>query len=251
MSWVETESLSFVARHEEADTAGAQRTLDQLETLRLTLEDRFERVPEEVAVVIHTSSAWLSVAHPYLQVTRAMASPASRRYLAGWTARGEIHLLNDRRLDSRAAGDDSKQALRRTAERLYAQMVVAANNDALPPPWYPPHLTRYLRWAWLVEGAGQYFAGQVPLFRAAVISRLKERRPAAFPPSTRDAAILGGTVFDLLEQRAGPRACELLVSRLRKAGAEANLEFAFDEPLDEIRRAWRSHLNEQAAGRQD
>jgi hypothetical protein len=250
MSWVETDSLSFVARHEEADTGCAQRTLDQLESLRLTLEDRFERVPDEVAVVIHTSSAWLAVAHPYLPLTRGLATPAARRYLAGWTARGELHLLNDRKLDARAAGEDSRRALRRTAERLYAQMVVATNNDALPPPWYPAHLGRYLRWAWLVEGAGQYFSGQVPLFRAAVISRLKERRPATFPPNVRDAAILGGTVFDLLEQRAGPRACELLVARLRKAGPNANLEFAFDEPLDEIRRAWRAHLNEQAAGRQ-
>lgn len=249
MSWVETESLSFVARHDDADTACAQRTLDQLETLRLSLEERFEQAPAEVAVIIHTSSAWLSVAHPYLPLTRAVATPAARRYLAGWTAKGELHLLNDRRLEKRAAGDDSRQALRRTAERLYAQMVVAENNAALPPPWYPPRFSRYVRWAWLVEGAGQYFAGQVPLFRAAVISRLREGRAASFPPGARDAAILGGTIFDLLEQRAGGRACELLVSRLRKAGAEANLEFAFDEPFADIERAWRAYLNEHAAGR--
>jgi len=47
MSWVETESLSFTARHDSDDSAFAERTLDRLENLRLRLEDRFERVPEE------------------------------------------------------------------------------------------------------------------------------------------------------------------------------------------------------------
>ena len=42
MPWVETESLSFTARHETADEACAQRTLDRLEDLRLRLEDRFD-----------------------------------------------------------------------------------------------------------------------------------------------------------------------------------------------------------------
>ncbi len=43
--WVETESLSFTARHEEADEDSAQRTLDALEDLRLKLEDRFDDAP--------------------------------------------------------------------------------------------------------------------------------------------------------------------------------------------------------------
>ena len=43
MSWVETESLSFTARHDSDDSAFAERTLDRLEDLRLRLEDRFER----------------------------------------------------------------------------------------------------------------------------------------------------------------------------------------------------------------
>ena len=45
MSWVETESLSFTARHDSEDAAFADRTLDRLETLRLRLEDRFEKMP--------------------------------------------------------------------------------------------------------------------------------------------------------------------------------------------------------------
>ena len=35
MAWVETESLSFTARHESEDEPSAQRILDALEDLRL------------------------------------------------------------------------------------------------------------------------------------------------------------------------------------------------------------------------
>ena len=83
MTWVETESLSFSARHDTGDTAYAQRTLDRLEDLRLRLEDRFEDVPGEVTVVIHTNPAWLALAHPFLPAARWSAAPAGRRYLAG------------------------------------------------------------------------------------------------------------------------------------------------------------------------
>ena len=38
MSWVETESLSFTARHDSNDAAFADRTLDRMETLRLRLK---------------------------------------------------------------------------------------------------------------------------------------------------------------------------------------------------------------------
>ena len=105
------------------------------------------------------------------------------------------------------------EALRGTAERLYAQLVIAANNTALPPSWTPRRFARYLRWAWLVEGGAQYFSRQVGLYRAAVIRRLRESARPSFPPSRRDAVILGGTIFDLLENERGPEACERLVAR--------------------------------------
>jgi hypothetical protein len=244
VTWVETESLSFTSRHEAEDTSTAQRALDALEDLRLRLEERFDEVPGDVTVVVHPAPGWLAAAHPFLPAARLASAPAGRRYLAGWAMATELHILNDEYTDRRAAGEDSLAALRGTAERLYVQVVVGANNDRLPPPWGIRRFSRYLRWAWLVEGAAQYFAGQVPLFRAAVSTRMRQARSPSFPPTARDAIILGGTIFDLLEHTRGRDACAVLVSRLRRNGARGNLELAFDAPIREIEREWRQHLKE-------
>ena len=244
MSWVETPSLSFSARHETGDDESAERTLDALEDLRLQLEERFEEVPDQVTVIVHPTPAWLAAAHPFLPLARWAASPAARRYFAGWAMANEIHVLDDDALIARAAGEHSERALLGTAERLYSQIVLAANNEHLPPPWGPRRFSRYLRWAWLIEGGAVYFAGHVPLFRGAVIRRMREGDEPSFPPSARDAVILGGTVFDLLDREVGPHACELLVSRLRRDGPAAALEIVFNAGMPEIEAAWRRHLAE-------
>jgi hypothetical protein len=201
-------------------------------------------VPGGVTVVIHDNPAWLSLAHPLLPAVRWSAAPAGRRYLAGWPMAGEIHTLNDDWMDRRSAGEDSLRALRGTAERMYCQIVLAANNDELPPMWTPRRFLTYLRWAWLIEGAAQYFAAQTSFFRAAVITRLREGERPAFPPTRRDALILGGTIFDLLDRHAGPEACARLASRLHRDGARGSLELAFDARLRDIERAWRMQLDE-------
>jgi hypothetical protein len=92
----------------------------------------------------------------------------------------------------------------------YAHVVVGANNPGLPPPFNPGSFRRYLRWAWLCEGAATQLAGQTPFLRAAVARRLYEGDKPAFPPSARDAPLLGGTVLDMLEEEAGPRAVAAL-----------------------------------------
>jgi hypothetical protein len=245
VAWIETESLSFTARHESDDTEDAQRTLDALEDLRLRLEDRFDHAPGDITVVVHPTPGWLAAAHPFLPAARIAAAPAGRRYLAGWAMASELHVLNDDSLDRRSAGDDSRDALRGTAERLYAQIVVAANNEKLPPSWGPVGFWRYLRWSWLVEGAAQYYAGHVPLFRAAVNTRMRQGKPPSFPPTARDAIILGGTVFELLERERGRDACQVLASRLHREGARGNLELAFDAQLADIEREWRRYLRDE------
>src|SRR5215207_5039318 len=244
MTWIETDSLSFSARHDDADLACAHRVLDVLEDLRLRLEERFELAPGNVTVVLHDNPAWLSAAHPLLPAVRWSAAPAARRYLAGWPMDGEIHALNDSWMERRSAGEDSLRALRGTAERMYCQIVLAANNEDLPPMWTPRRFVAYLRWAWLIEGAAQYFSGQTALYRAAVITRLREGERPAFPPTRRDALILGGTVFDLLDRHAGPDACVRMASRLHRQGPRGNLELAFDARMREIERAWRAQLDE-------
>jgi hypothetical protein len=249
VTWVETESLSFTARHDDADTGDANRVLDRLEDLRLKLEERFEYVPGDITIVIHDNPAWLSAAHPLLPAVRWAAAPAGRRYLAGWPMKTEIHTLNDEWLDRRAAGEDSLRALQGTAERLYAQQVLAANNEALPPLWTPRRFLTYLRWAWLIEGGAQYFSNQASLFRAAVITRLREGETPRFPPSRRDAIILGHTVFELLDRYKGPEACALLVSRLRRNGSTSSIELSFGAPISEIEEAWRTQLDDMVYGR--
>src|SRR3954469_14122738 len=244
MAWVETESLSFIARHESEDEADAQRMLDALEDLRLHLEDRFEEAPGEITVVVHPTPGWLAAAHPFLPAARLAAAPAGRRYLAGWAMASELHVLNDEHAERRAAGDDSLIALRSTAERLYVQVVLGANNDQLPPPWGVRRFARYLRWAWLIEGGAQYFSGQVSLFRAAVSTRMRQGETPSFPPSARDAIILGGTVFDLLERERGRDACAILVSRLRREGPEKAIELAFGTRFRHVEGLWRRYLRE-------
>ena len=244
MAWVETESLSFTARHESDDEACATRTLDRLEDLRLRLEDRFDDAPGGITVIIHPSPGWLNAAHPFLPGARLAAAPAGRRYLAGWAMASELHILNDEYTDRRAAGEDSLAALRGTAERLYAQIVIAANNPSLPPPWGPRKFARYVRWAWLIEGGAQYFSGQTALFRAAANTRMRGSRQPDFPPSARDAILLGGTIFDLLESERGADACSILVSRIRREGPARAIELAFDENARTVEAEWRRYLRE-------
>src|SRR4029077_8910034 len=244
MTWIETDSLSFTARHDDADLACAHRVLDALEDLRLRLAARFDECRGNVTVILHDNPAWLSAPHPLLPAVRWSAAPAARRYLAGWPMAGGIHTLNASWMGRRSRRGDSLRAFRRGDERMYCQIVLAANNTALPPMWTPRHFIAYLRWAWLIEGAAQYFAGQTSLYRAAVITRLREGERPAFPPSRRDALILGGTVFDLLDRHAAPDACVRMASRLHRQGPQGNLELAFEARMREIERAWRTHLDE-------
>src|SRR3954463_14771155 len=94
MPWIETESLSLIARHEADDTDYAQRTLDALEDLRLRLEERFDDVPGGITVIIHPTPGWLDAAHPFLPLARLFLAPAGAaatprpRGGGGWRGRG-------------------------------------------------------------------------------------------------------------------------------------------------------------------
>lgn len=251
MAWVETHSRSFAARHEDADADAARQVLERLEAFREDVGGRFPRLPEDVTAVIHRGPFQLALSHPWLPLARRFAAPASRRYFAGWFSLREIHVLAPAALERLASGaPGSREALELSPLHEYAHLVVAANNPVLPPPFGVRGFPRYLRWAWLVEGAATWFSGQVPHLRPAVARRLREGGRPSFPPRARDALVLGGTVYGLLHRAMGPEACVTLASRLDDRGARAVIERAFELPFLEVEAHWREHLAAFAAGQE-
>ena len=87
MAWVETASLSFVARHDSGIAEEAAAMLEDLETFRAELEGLFDVVPGDVAVVIHPRPLMMSLAAPWLPLARMVSAPAGRRYFAGFFGR--------------------------------------------------------------------------------------------------------------------------------------------------------------------
>jgi hypothetical protein len=246
--WVESLSPSFSARHESAHTEEAAAVLAQLELLRAELAGLYERVPDEVAVVLHPRTAALMLAHPWLPLARRAAAPAARRYYAGWFSEFEIHVLAPPALEKRASGvPESLQALLLSPEHEYAHLVVGANNPYLPPPFSLSTFRRYVRWAWLCEGAATWLSGQAPLLRAAIVRRLREGGRPAFPPEPRDAMLLGGTVFTMLEQEHGRRAAASLATRDLERGPRSVLVDAFGRQLTGVERDWRELLDSLTA----
>jgi hypothetical protein len=241
--WVESQSLSFSARHDSSQVEEAATVLASLEVLRDELGGMFERTPGEVAVVMHPRPWALALAHPWLPLARLRAAPASRRYFAGWFGEGEIHVLSPPALERRASGvPGSRQALLLAPEHEYAHLVVGANNPELPPPFSPGAFRRYVRWAWLAEGAATWLSGQVPHLRAAIVRRLREGGRPSFPPDVRDAMLLGGTVYDLLEREHGARAAAGLATSPLDRGPRSVLVDAFGRQLAGVERDWRAAL---------
>lgn len=248
MPWVETASLSFVARHNSGEADAAAAVLEDLERFRARLEGSFERVPGEVAVVLHPRAPMLTLAAPWLPLARAVSAPAGRRYFAGWFSSGEIHVLSPAALEQRASGvPGSRAALLRAPRHEYAHVVLGANDPLLPPPFSPRSFRRYVRAAWLCEGAATYLAGQVPHLGAAVVRRLREGTTPSFPPAPRDALVLGGTVFALLERERGPRACIDLIATGARLEAPEAIERAFGRPAPSVQRTWLEELRSLSA----
>ena len=243
MAWVETSSLSFTARHDSGQAESAQRVLDDLEDFRASLAGLFEHVPGGISVIIHPSPLMLALAAPWLPLARAVSAPAGRRYFAGWFSRGEVHVLAPPALERRASSvPGSREALQRSFRHEYAHLVLGANNASLPPPFSPSTFGRYVRMAWLCEGAATYLAGQVPLMRAAIARRLREGGRPAFPPRARDALVLGGTVFGMLERERGREACAELARTPATIGGAQAIESAFGRPAAAVERGWADYL---------
>src|SRR5215212_381399 len=247
--WEESQSPTFSARHDSSHRSEAAAVLESLEAFREEVGGLFERVPDEVAVVLHPRAWALTLAHPWLPIARMVSAPASRRYFSGWFTEADIHVLSPPALERRASNvAGSREALLLAPLHEYSHIVVGANNPDLPPPFSPSAFRRYVRWAWLCEGAAVWLSGQTPYLRAAIIRRLREDGRPEFPPSARDAMLLGGTIFSMLEREAGPAAAvALALSRLDDHGARAVLVDAFGRPFASVERDWRAELDSLSA----
>jgi hypothetical protein len=249
VSWEETASETFVARHDARDADDAVRVLAQLEDARERLEPRLGVRFGELAIVLHGSSAQLDAAQPWLPVARRLVAPAARRYLVGWAGERELHVLAPRLLAHRASNvEGSLEMLMLAPPALLARRAVAARHPGLPPPFGPRRVARWAAWAWLVEGAAQWLSGQAAHARPAIARRLREGPAPAFPPGRADALLLGGSVFDLLAREHGEHACIALAAGPHPDGPRRALERAFPgRPVRHTERAWRSHLARTAA----
>lgn len=248
MPWVETETPSFVARHEADDEDDVVALLELLEGTREELAAAFHSLPDEVTVVVHGSDTALALAQPALPLARRLTAPAARRYLTGWASRREIHVLAPRLLRARASNvEGSREMALLAPAALLVHIVVGHNNPALPPPYTPRALARYVRWAWLVHGVAQWLSGQTQHARPAIARRLREGSRPAFPPGLRDAPLLGGTVVDLVARQSGPRSVVgLATDPLPRSPRDALLHAFGGRPVAESERSWRAHLEDVA-----
>jgi hypothetical protein len=248
VTWVESASRSFRARHDAAARDDAERVLHSLEVTREELAHHFPATIAGLTVVLHRSAASLSLACPGVPLAWAATTPAARRYLAGWPGRQELHVLEPAALEQRASAvPGSREMLELAPSALYARRVIGESNLQLRDRGSARGLLIELRWAWLLEGAARWFAGQTDHARPAIARRLREGGRPKFPPGVRDAPLLGGTLIDLLVRERGERAAAELACRLHPRGPRRALVKAFDgRPLGLIEQSWREHLTRLA-----
>jgi hypothetical protein len=251
MAWVESVSASFRARHESRDADDADRVLHSLELTRDRLARLFPRTVGDLTIVLHGSTLGVSLTNPALPFAWLATDPAARRYVAGWAGASEIHVLSPAALNSRASNvPGSREMLARVPAALYARRVISENNHDLPRRMTPRRTALELRWAWLLEGAARWFAGQTEHARPAIARRLHDGGRASFPPGFRDAALLGGTVIDLLVREEGEQRAAQLACRIHPQGSRAALSKAFNgRALVHTEGEWRAHLARMAGGR--
>ncbi len=251
MTWVESASPSFTARHDASATDDARHVLQSLERTREYLAGYFPRTPSEVTLVLHGGPAGLIASNPMMPFVWLATAPAARRYVVGWAGRSVMHMLEPELLRGRASTvPGSSQMLEYGASCLYARRVIIASNKDLARVMPALRMRRELRWAWLLEGAARWFGGQTAHARPAIARRLREGGPPSFPPGPRDAALLGGTVVDLLAREQGAQAAARFACRLHPQGPRAALSQAFGgRSLAHTEGAWRSHLARLAGGR--
>jgi hypothetical protein len=247
MTWVESRLGGFRARHDESDARDAKRVLESLSFAAARMEGLFARPVDEITVVLHGSVISLTMTNPVMPLTWLMTDQAARRYVAGWVGATELHVLSPALLRTRASNvSGSREMLALSAASLYARRVIIDNNRDLQVIG-AVRVRRELRWAWMLEGAARWFAGQTEHARPAIARRLHEGSQPRFPPGLRDATLLGGTVIDLLVREEGEISAAAFATRLDSRGPTAALADVFGgRPIRQSEEAWRSHLTRLA-----
>ena len=208
--------------------AGRQRVLESLDRVRAHLAYLFPRAPDDITVVLHRSVLSLTMTNPALPLTWLVTAPAARRYVAGWASPRELHVLAPALLRPRASNvPGSREMLALSAAALYARRLILDNNRDLRGVMPMIRVRRELRWAWLLDGSARWFSGQTDHARPAIARRLREGGRPSFPPGLRDAALLGGTVIDLLGREQGEREAAQFACRLHPRGPRAAITEAF------------------------
>jgi hypothetical protein len=250
MTWVETTSARFRARHAEADAVEAGHLLEALEQTHDALVDLFPRPVGELTLVLHSGTPSLWMARPHLAFAWLATAPAARRYLAG-SGGSELHVLCGTALAERASSvPGSREMLERAVPALLVRRMVLANNRELQSAPRPARPALAVRWAWLIDGAARWFAGQTAHARPAIARRLRESGQPRFPPSLRDAPLLGGTVIDLIARERGERAAAVFAGRLHPGGPRAAIARALGiRSVTQAEGEWRSHLARLAGSR--
>jgi hypothetical protein len=243
-SWVESASESFECRHSSECGDDARQVLGSLQRTRERLSRWFPRTVDELTVVLHDSVASLALTNPLLPMVWMATEPGARRYVTGWVGRRELHVLAPTVLRQRASRlPGSEEMLALTPSSLYARRVIAECNHAVQHSRIRGRGMPELRWAWLLEGAARYFSGETAHARAAIGQRIREGERPAFPPSIRDAPLLGGTVIGLVVAREGEIAAAQLAARMHPRGSRAALTKAFaGRSLDAVESDWRAQL---------
>ena len=249
MTWAESASRSFRARHDAAARDDVERVLHALELTRERMSGYFPAAPTGMTIILHRTALSLCLACPWVPVAWLATAPAARRYMGGWAGREELHMIEPRTLEARASAvPGSQEMLELTAPALYARRVIDLSNRDLAQRRTPRRGRQELRWAWLLEGAARWFSGQTDYARPAIARRLHEGSRPSFPPGVRDALLLGGTVIDLLARERGERAAAALACRLHPHGSRGALSQAFaGRPFSDTEMAWRAHLNRLAS----